>query len=74
MLLSKYIRLGELPSRIIIAIYLLATLFVRFVIEPQLQGSMLVSVGIGAFGMLFMYTLIKTGVLNPGWFAWEIKG
>ena len=74
MLLSKFIRIGQLPSRVLIALYLLITLFVRFVIEPQLQGSMLVSVALGAFGMLFMYALIKTGILNPGWFAWEVKG
>lgn len=58
-------RLGRLPSNIFIILYVLATFLLRFFLEPQLQGHVLISIGIGAFALLFLWALIKVKFLNP---------
>lgn len=64
-------RLGKTISRAIIVLYLAGTLLMRFILEPQLAGNMLVSIALGAFALLFLYAIIKSGILNPQWFTFE---
>jgi len=52
-------------SNIFIVIYAALTLFVRIILEPQLQGQYLISIGMGAFSLLFIWALIKSGILRP---------
>jgi hypothetical protein len=54
-----------LLSDLFIALYVLATLGLRFYLEPQLQGNFLLSVAIGAFALLFLWALIKAKILRP---------
>lgn len=62
-------QLGKTTSDIIITIYILGTLFLRFLLEPQLQNFYLISILLGCFGLLFLWALIKSKYLNPGWFG-----
>jgi len=64
-------RLGRIPSILLIVAYLGVTLYFRFEVEPQLHNNPLISMALGAFGLLFIWALIKSGFLNPGWFSWE---
>jgi hypothetical protein len=66
-------RLPRIPSILFIIVYLMGTLFLRFVIEFQLQGAFLISLALGAFCLLFLWAMIRSGFLNPGWFNWEKK-
>ncbi|MEL6660871.1 MAG: hypothetical protein AAFY48_04435 [Bacteroidota bacterium] len=52
-----------------IAIYLTITLGLRFFLEPQLQGFYLISLGLGAFALLFLWALIKSKMLRPSYFG-----
>ena len=65
------IRFGTTFSRLFIILSIGVTLFLRFYLEPQLQGNMIISIGLGAFALIFLYALIKSGLLNPGWFRFE---
>ncbi len=58
-------QLGSKISNIFVVLYLLATLWLRFVLEPQLQGHILASVGLGLFALLILWALIKSRILNP---------
>ena len=62
-------RLGKKTSDTIIAIYLIGTLYIRFVLEAQLQQHYILSILLGLFGLLFLWALIKVKLLNPGWFG-----
>ena len=63
------ISLSPAASDWFIAIYLTITLALRFILEPQLQGFYLVSLGLGAFALLFLWALIKSKVLQPTYFG-----
>lgn len=63
------LQLGAKASDIFIAIYLVLTLLLRFILEGQLQGNTLVSVSIGAFMLLFLWALVKVKFLNPNYFG-----
>ncbi len=52
-------------SNVFVAVYILATLFLRFYLEPQLQGHFLISVLLGAFALLFLWALVKSKVIQP---------
>ncbi|MEM6261085.1 MAG: hypothetical protein AAGI38_01155 [Bacteroidota bacterium] len=67
------IRLSKTPSRAIIITYILLTLGFRFYVEPQLNGVVWISVALGIFGLLFLWAMIRSGVLNPDWFSFEKK-
>lgn len=67
------IHLGKIPSRIFIGAYILGTLYLRLMLEPQLQGHTLISVGLGLFGLVFLYALIKSRFLRPDWFSFELQ-
>ena len=63
------LQLGKTASDIVVAIYLSITLLVRFFLEPQLQNNWVISILIGLFGLLFLWALVKSKFLNPGWFG-----
>lgn len=63
------LQLNGLASDIFISIYLLITLLFRFLLEAQLQGRYTVSLFIGGFGLLFLWALIKSKILNPNYFG-----
>lgn len=62
-----FLRLGKLPSRVVVVLYIFMTLLLRFVIEAQFQGVWWASMLVGAFCLLFLWALVKVRVLNPGW-------
>ena len=61
--------LGQKASDVFVVIYIAATLFVRFILEPQLGGHILISIGIGLFALLFLWALSKSKIINPSWFG-----
>ncbi|MCI5080818.1 MAG: hypothetical protein MRY78_03955 [Saprospiraceae bacterium] len=61
--------LGRKLSDLIVTIYVLLTLFLRFIIEPQLQGNFIISVLLGGFALLFLWALVKSRILNPSYFG-----
>ena len=63
------LQLNGLASDIFITIYLFVTLLVRFLLESQLHGRYAVSMFIGGFGLLFLWALVKSKVLNPNYFG-----
>lgn len=74
MLISKVLptmkyHINPLASDIIISIYVIATLFLRFKFENETPISTMNSVVIGACFVLILWVLIKLKVLNPNWFG-----
>ena len=63
------IKLGTKASDIFIVVYLFITLLLRFILEPQLGGHYLISIGIGLFALLFLWALYKSKIINPSWFG-----
>lgn len=64
-LINMKFGLGPKISNLFVAIYVLATLFLRFYLEPQLKGHFLLSIGLGAFALLFLWALIKGKIIRP---------
>ncbi|MCB0620074.1 MAG: hypothetical protein KDC43_24265 [Saprospiraceae bacterium] len=62
-------QLGRKASDWFVTLYVLGTLYVRFQLEPQFQGNFLISVGLGAFALLFLWALAKSKFINPSWFG-----
>ncbi len=52
-------------SNIFVVVYLLGTLYFRMLVEPQLHGHYLISLGLGAFALLFLWVLIKSRLIRP---------
>lgn len=52
-------------SNIFVVVYAALILLMRIMLEPQLQGQYLISIGMGAFSLLFLWALIKSGFLRP---------
>ncbi|RME96202.1 MAG: hypothetical protein D6772_12200 [Bacteroidetes bacterium] len=65
----RFFSLGPKASDWFIVIYLTLTLALRFYLEPQLQSFYVVSVGLGLFGLLFLWALVKSGFLQPTFFG-----
>lgn len=63
------LQLGRKASDIIASVYIIGTLFLRILLEPQLNGHYFFSVALGAFGLLFLWALVKAKVLNPSFFG-----
>lgn len=61
--------LGPAASDWFIAVYLTITLGLRFILEPQLQGYYIISLGLGLFALLFLWALIKSKILQPTYFG-----
>jgi hypothetical protein len=52
-------------SNVFVIVYIGVTLLIRFILEPQLQGRFLISVGLGLFALLFLWALIRSKVIRP---------
>jgi hypothetical protein len=63
------LKLSERWSNLFVALYILGTLYVRFLVEPQLNGNTLVSVALGLFALFFLWALIKSRFLNPSFWG-----
>ncbi len=61
--------LSPLPSDIFILIYIIATLYLRFKLENQVNLTTGTSVIIGLLFVFILYVMIKSKVLNPNWFG-----
>lgn len=62
-------KIGTKASDFIASIYIIATLFLRFYLEPQLNGHIILSIALGLFALLFLWALIKSKILNPTFFG-----
>lgn len=58
-------QLNTLWSNIFVVSYILGTMYVRFLIEPQLNGNILVSVSLGLFALLLLWALSKSKCIRP---------
>lgn len=63
------LQLGKKTSDFVATFYIIVTLFLRFYLEPQLNGHIILSVALGLFALLFLWALIKSKVLNPTFFG-----
>lgn len=52
-------------SNIFVIIYIVATMLLRFLLEPQLHGRYLISIAMGVFALLFLWALIRSGFIRP---------
>ncbi len=62
-------RINPLASDIIISIYILVTLFLRFKFENETNVSPMLSIVMGVCFVVIIWALIKLKVLNPNWFG-----
>ncbi|WP_339894821.1 hypothetical protein [uncultured Algibacter sp.] len=62
-------RITPLASDIIISIYAIATLYLRFKFENDAIVSPMNSVVMGVCFVLIIWVFIKLKVLNPNWFG-----
>ncbi|SHI56354.1 hypothetical protein SAMN05216261_1082 [Algibacter luteus] len=62
-------RINPLTSDILISIYVLATLYLRFKFESETYTSPMLSIVMGVCFVLIIWVLIKLKVLNPNWFG-----
>lgn len=67
--MKRFFPIGSLASDIFVTIYLTATLYVRFLLEAQLNGHILASVALGAFALLFLWALTKSKIIKPSFFG-----
>lgn len=61
--------LGPLTSDIIISIYAIGSLYLRFKFESQSAISPLNSIVMGVCFLTIIWVFIKLKVLNPNWFG-----
>ncbi|MGY0392234.1 hypothetical protein ACW5R3_06750 [Bizionia sp. KMM 8389] len=61
--------INALASDIIISIYIIVTLFLRFKFETQTTVSPMLSIVMGVCFVAILWSLIKLKVLNPNWFG-----
>ena len=61
--------LKPLASDIFIGVYVIASLYLRFLFETQIQISAINSVVIGLCFVVILWVLIKLKFLNPNWFG-----
>lgn len=62
-------RLGPLASDIVIAIYVVVSLFLRFKFESETPISPMNSIVMGVCFVVILWVFIKLKVLNPNWFG-----
>jgi hypothetical protein len=62
-------RINPLTSDILICVYVVATLFLRFKFENNADVSPLLSIVMGICFVVIIWALIKLKVLNPNWFG-----
>jgi len=58
-----------LIADIILVLYLLGTLYVRFLVEETLVNHPFISMGVGVVMLLFIWAIIKVKVLKPDYFG-----
>lgn len=58
-----------LLADIILVLYLLGTLYVRFIVEERLINHPFISIGVGVVMLLFIWALIKVKILKPDYFG-----
>ncbi len=63
------LRVSPLVSDIIISIYVIVSLYLRFKLENQRPISTLNSMVIGVCFVAILWVLIKLKILNPNWFG-----
>ncbi|MEM6685288.1 MAG: hypothetical protein AAF617_05775 [Bacteroidota bacterium] len=63
------IRINPLASDIIITIYAVLTLYLRFKFENEAAVSTMNSLVMGICFVVIIWVLIKLKVLNPNWFG-----
>ena len=63
----KLFRIGKRASQVIVVLYIIVTLYIRFLVENQLQGLWLISLIVGGLCLLILWAMIKIRILNPGW-------
>ena len=63
------LQLGRKLSDLFVAVYIISTLFLRFYLEPQLNGQFLISVGLGVIALLFIWALAKSKIITPSFFG-----
>lgn len=69
------LQLSRKASDIFVVVYIAATLLMRFLVEPQLQGRYMISVALGGFALLFLWALVKSKFISPSWFGlWTPSG
>ncbi|WP_179319706.1 hypothetical protein [Winogradskyella helgolandensis] len=61
--------INPLASDIIISIYVIATLFLRFKFENITNVTPMLSIVMGVCFVVIIWVLIKLKVLNPNWFG-----
>ena len=57
-----------------ISVYILSTLLLRFIVEPQLADHPIISIALGFVLILFLVALVKTKVIEPNYFGLLTKG
>ncbi len=62
-------RISPLISDIIISIYIIITLYLRFKFENKINVSPVLSIVMGICFVVVIWALIKLKVLNPNWFG-----
>ncbi|MAO07681.1 MAG: hypothetical protein CL596_03110 [Alteromonas sp.] len=63
------LRIPPLASDILICLYAVTTLYIRFKLENETPVSAMNSIVMGACFVLIIWVLIKFKVLNPNWFG-----
>jgi hypothetical protein len=63
------LRLNPLTSDILISVYVIASLYLRFKFESEHPVSPMNSIVMGAGFVVILWALIKLKVLNPNWFG-----
>ncbi|AUC81733.1 hypothetical protein [Lacinutrix sp. Bg11-31] len=61
--------ISPLASDIIICIYVIATLYLRFKFENNTNASPMLSIVLGICFVVIIWVLIKLKILNPNWFG-----
>lgn len=58
-----------IKADIILAVYLLGTLYLRFSIEDSLQAHPILSISLGIVMLLIIWAVIKVKLLQPNYFG-----
>ncbi len=63
------LRLNPLASDIVISVYVIVSLFLRFKFESETPLSPMNSIVMGVCFVVIIWVFIKLKVLNPNWFG-----
>jgi len=58
-----------LVADIIVTVYIISTLFIRFLVEPSLETHPFISLALGLVMLLILWSLIKIKFLQPDYFG-----